>query len=834
MKSLSIIKHIIRTVIISVLVIYFGITILLNLPAVQRGVSRLVTTELQDILKTKVAIGNIDLGILNRIIIQDVMVRDREGAKLIKIARFSAKFDIGALFDGQIRIQSVQLFGAHLFLKKDNPQDDLNFQFVLDAFASKKEDKPKSFIDLRVNTMLIRRGELHYDVLSEPETPGKFNASHMEISNLSANLSLKALTADSLNLQVKRMSFMEKSGFQLRRLQLKAKANNRSCKLNDLKLTLPLGNVRIDSLYADYLQAKSEKDSSFFHYRGNVKADIVPADMRAFVPALKHFKDSLSLSMHFNNLRNRHEISELQVFSPLKGVLLKASGYYVPALDTIPMRLKASIRQAEVNQDGFKWLFKNFTGKDQVPPVVEHLGMGLLNAELKGTPSKLDTKLMIHTALGTVMGQGSMLMDTVTSKRSFSGRLFSESLQLGTLLGDKTYGNTSFNLDFKGLNYKQSGLESYINGTVYEFDYKGYKYHNISLDGDFKPGDFSGRIALNDEHAKVDINGSFSTSGITPVFDLRAVVKDFRPEKLYLSDKYPGTTFSGSLLAKFTGNNIDNVKGIVSIDSLQSVASEEEYTYMLPHFHILARPLESGKEISIQSPFIKGKIYGNYAYNAILPSVHRLVSRYVPALWPGETKRMDSKNDFHISLNIDNTDAMKRIFRLPVDLQMPASLHGSFSDAGRLFLNANVPSFVVKDKHYESVHVHLDNAQNSLQCQLRGNILMNKGSMINLSLNTLAKNDSLFTTLYWGNNTNVTYSGKVVAATHFSRSENQKNLLTNINFEPSHFILNDTVWNIHPSKVLIRKDSIDVHNIHIEHKNQYVRVNGRQIGRAHV
>ena len=192
MKIAYKLKLIIRTVIISVLVIYFGVIILLNVPAVQRGIGRVVTNELENLLKTEVVVGTIDLGILNRVIIQDVKVMDRDGAQMIKIARFSAKFDIGALFDGQIRIQSVQLFGANLHLNKKDANSDPNFRFLLDAFASKDDSKPKSFIDLRVNSLLIRRGELNYDILSVPETPGRFNAAHMGISNLSANISLKS------------------------------------------------------------------------------------------------------------------------------------------------------------------------------------------------------------------------------------------------------------------------------------------------------------------------------------------------------------------------------------------------------------------------------------------------------------------------------------------------------------------------------------------------------------------------------------------------------------------------------------------------------------------
>lgn len=715
MNKLSIFKIIIRSLIISVLVIYFGCIVLLHIPAVQRGLGRIVTDELESILQTDVKVGNIDLGLLNRIIIQDVKIHDREGNQMLKAARFSAKFDIAPLFEGQIRIQSVQLFGTVINLGKKDANSEPNFKFLIDAFAS-NEPKKKSAIDLRINSLLIRRGELNYDVTSEPETPGVFNASHVGISNLSANFSLKALHTDSLNVQIKRMSFMEKSGFQFRRLQLKATANENKCVLRDLNLALPNGNIRIDSLTAHYRDLFAKSDSSYLNYKGRLIAKVIPADFASFAPELQYFQDSVGLEVEVNSTGDNHKINNLRIFSPNEEVLLVAKGGFIPSTNGNSSRINAKIRHAEITQPGFSWLFKNLTGKASVPPVLQRLGVGVLNADINGTPHNLDTKLSIHTALGSIVGQGSMMTDTVTSKRSFSGRLFTESLQLGTLLGNnKMYGNTSFNLDFKGLSYHKKSLESYIKGTIYEFEYQGYKYHNIILDGDFKPGDFNGRIELHDENAHVAINGTFSTSGHRPIFDLKAVVKDFRPEQLHLTDKYPETTFSGKLLAKFSGNHIDNVEGILSIDSLQSVASNEEHSYTLPHFDILAQPNAEGKEISIHSPFINGKIYGNYSYKSVLSSIHKVASKYVPSLLPGKIKETNDANIFKFDLNVDNTEALKRIFRLPVDLQIPASINGWFDDSTtRLFLNANIPQIAIDDKRYESVHLLLENPKNAL------------------------------------------------------------------------------------------------------------------------
>ena len=77
-----------------------------------------VAKELSEVLNTKVVIGRINIGLLNRIIIDDVLLDDQSGQEMLKVTRLSAKFDIMPFFKGKISISSVQLFGFNIDLRK--------------------------------------------------------------------------------------------------------------------------------------------------------------------------------------------------------------------------------------------------------------------------------------------------------------------------------------------------------------------------------------------------------------------------------------------------------------------------------------------------------------------------------------------------------------------------------------------------------------------------------------------------------------------------------------------------------------------------------------------
>lgn len=137
MISSKSLKYTVRILLGILLGVYLGIIVLLNIPYVQDKLSYIVTKELRKVLNTEVSVGKIDMGLLNRIIVEDVLLEDRRGREMLKVARLSAKFEILPLLKGKITITSVQLFGFSVNMERETPQSPPNYQFVLDALLPK-------------------------------------------------------------------------------------------------------------------------------------------------------------------------------------------------------------------------------------------------------------------------------------------------------------------------------------------------------------------------------------------------------------------------------------------------------------------------------------------------------------------------------------------------------------------------------------------------------------------------------------------------------------------------------------------------------------------------
>ena len=160
------------------------------MPYVQQQLSIFLSKQLSATLKSDLRIEKVYIGFLNRIVIEGLELNDLSGKEMLKVTRLSAKFDILPLFKKQISISNIQLFGFNAALEKQTPESLPNYHFILDALASQDTTKRNDDLHLRINSLLIRRGEISYDVRSEKKTPGKFNPDHLHFNNIIATTNI--------------------------------------------------------------------------------------------------------------------------------------------------------------------------------------------------------------------------------------------------------------------------------------------------------------------------------------------------------------------------------------------------------------------------------------------------------------------------------------------------------------------------------------------------------------------------------------------------------------------------------------------------------------------
>ena len=393
-------------------------------------------------------------------------------------------------------------------------------------------------------------------------------------------------------------------------------------------------------------------------------------------------------------------------------------------------------------------------------------------------------------------------------------------------MANEQLGEITFNLDVHGRHVTDRLPVVELKGLIASVDYSRYRYENITLDGEYKQGGFNGKVALDDPNGSIYLNGDVNVSSRIPTFNFQAIINKLRPHDLNLTSKYPDTEFSLKLRANFTGGSVDEMIGEINVDSLEFMSPEKQY--FMNNMNIRASKQNNENQLRLTSEFLTASVEGKFQYHTLPASILNIMRKYVPSLILPPKKPIETHNNFQFDIHIYNTDILSTIFDIPLTVYTHSTLKGYFNDPlQRLRVEGYFPRLQYKNNFIESGMILCENPSDHIRARVRLTNLKKKGA-VNLSLDAQAKDDNISTTLDWGNSAAVTYSGQLAAVAKFLRTEGEKPLLkAMVEVKPTDIILNDTLWQIHPSQVVVDSGKVDVNNFYFSHQDRYVRINGR-------
>lgn len=798
---------------------------MLNLPFIQHFIAVSVSESLSEKLGTEVTIGRIDLGLFNRVIIDDVLMNDRTKHEMFKATRFCAKFEIIPFLKRKIYINSIQLFGFNIRLNKENPKAKPNYQFLIDVLSSKKNSKSSS-LDLHINSIIMRRGRFSYDIFSKNQTPGRFNPAHIRLHNISATLALKVLRKDSINAGIKRLDFDGESGFSINKLSFKLTANKHDMLIRNFVFGLENSFINIPDIRLQY-----ESFQAFKHFPDQVRFSfrtkpsyVTLRDISMFVPALKNFKDRMNLSLDLRGSLNKLVLRRFML-SAGKKLQLQMNGSVQNITDWHNTFLHATISNLSINNEGVAFILRNFTkSSGKLPAILANLGDIAFKGKVSGYSSQLSMAGLFHSAAGTLKTD---LKLGHKSKGEFTyvGGIAGTNFDLGKLLDNDKLGLSTFDLHVDALHRSSSRYPSIVlKGLISSINYSGYQYKNISIDGQYKNGGFNGKTGIDDPNGSIHLNGSFNLAGKTPEFHFLADIKKIRPNDLNLTDKYKDSEFSAKLKADFTGGSLDRMIGNLEIDSLSFKSPTQNY--FMQNMRITSSYKDKQKLLTLKSEMADAEIAGNFSYRTLPASIKNILNHYLPSL-VAPVRQVESKNNFKFNATIYNTEILPAMFDIPLHIGSFSRITGYVDDrTHRMHIEGFIPQMRYGNHELQSGYVLCENPLNKIHASIRFNEL-HKAGAISISINSLAENDTLNTSLNWGNNSKQTYSGQLQTVMHFLKSETKAHIKALMDIKPTDVIVNDTTWQIHPSQVTIDKGYVNINNFLFSSHDRFIHIDGR-------
>jgi hypothetical protein len=799
----------------------------LRIPSIQHTLANKAGRELSGYLNVPVSVGHIDIDLLNRLAVKDISVKDQQGEILLEADHLSAGFQLLPLLQKKWVFTTVRLFGLSLHLKKETPQDELNLKFLIDAFSSKDTTGKTPSIDLQIHSILIRRGALDYHIKNRPETKQKFDPNHIELNNIYANIAINAFHPDSLNAQIKKLSFEERTGFKLNKMSVSLERNKDRISVQKAEIQLPNSLLKLSEATLNYAGLDSMER---WTAQAPVKLHIDPSyiclkDFSAYAPVLQNYSDRIQLAANVNGTVDHLSVEKLSL-KQNGTVSLQAKMNLKSITQPDNTYLSGQVSNLHLSAGGLSNLIHNFQKQAiHIPSYLTHLGSLDFNGEISGFLNHLEASGNLRSDIGSLTMDLLIEHDTVNT---LTGHVASSELNFNKLFQEgNPYGIAHFSANINMSRPANESFSGNVDAQLDRFDYHGYRYENILLKGYFKKDEFNGIILIDDPNGRLYAEGLFKNSSENARFNFSANLENFRPDKFFMIKKYEQPKLNLSLNANFTGSNVDDFAGQIKINDVSFRTLTD--TFYLDTLAVETIRQEASRKLMVVSDIINGEIVGDYSFNDLLHSFSETAHIYLPSL-PGAASKSKNDNIFSLIVKIENTEHLSNTFKLPLTILEQAHVSCQYNSIRNQFsMEAALPKFKAGHSVFESGTVLYNNPDGKMQFLANLTLLRKEGSSNQIRIQASAANDRINTQINFENNLDENMNIHLQASAHISSEKDEsgkEKLRTEITIAPEQIVLKDAVWTLNPSSITVTDGNIHIDHFYLSGNNQFLRING--------
>lgn len=773
-------------------------------------------------LCTQLEIGEVHVGLFNRVTLRDVSILDQNQASLLKAGLISAKFDIFSLMGGDIALQMVSLWDGHLKVYKNKQGESANIQFIIDAFSS-KEKKPSSPLRLRVNSVIVRRFQFHYDEHYKPQTPGRINLAHLGIDNLNANISLKRLTNDSVNLRVRSLQFKEQSGFDVRRLSLRMTANRSHCDISRFALELPETTLRQDSLEADYVLSSLDQFWSTLNVSGKItEAKVSTDDIVPLIPELRPLQLQVRLTSDFSIKPNFIAFNDLHVDEAHQHLDMKASVYLYRQMGLIT-RAKAQVSSFMLRNEALRRVHQIVAPAATFPIYLERVGDLLFRGKLdyvKQGKSYVHGDLITSAGLLTIDGSG--------ENHSYEGQLKLKDFHVQHLF-DQPKLPSLVSLTLKGK--ARVADRRFVAGAgqlaIEQLAVGRTECRDVLLDFSLQQQQLSAQLVSSNPDADFQLKFRSAFDGRHfKHLALAGTIYHFRPQQFQLTDYFGSADLSGKVNAQLQDFDFKHPVAALQIQDFkltdQKLERVDNKDYNLQSLKLKCNPIATGMQVMLDSDFAKLELKGPLSLSTLKHVADNVLQRHLPSLSMRQPSH--SAEEWNIGLVLRKSDFFKQVLHLPLEFSGDVSLNGYLNASGEKFLFSGVADYLkYQDNELHNLRLLLRDSDDEIFSRLQANRFFKKKD-VHLELEVRTHEGKLLSDLLWEDRSGSHYKGMLKVATAFDRDER---LRIHSQVFSTEMVINDTLWQIHPGEITVVGDSISVGQLGFSHQDQQLLLHGQ-------
>ena len=798
------------------IVVYLTGHILLNNKRIQQDAAVHIVRIASSALGSDVDAGRVQFTYPFGVTIDDLTIYDLQHDTLAHVASLSLRLKPVKLLKKKLSITSVRVNSPIVRLYAEDTESQPNYAF-LTALAG-ESDEPMSF---RANSILIRNGSIRYDLRSAEWTDSLFNPKHLGINSLNANLSLKALSPDSVAVIIRKFSLAEQSGFRLTQAKGTINVGKNFTDLSGFRFTTPSGEFEAKRLTADTGFASTLTGLPDLDI--DIRTVLTGSDYKAFYPQLASMTDPIDITLKGKGRYGNFNLNELQIHVPdsiidvgLNGTVWLDSAFNITGC-------RNAYAHAEFSEGLPLWIRSQFDGFGlTLPAMVSSLGNGTLKANLDNHNG------ITSSALELVSEAGTVVCDINGLNGSYIGDVTASDINLRTITGNKDFGNCTFTAHTE-LQKQQEGLFGRFNGKINSLRYKRYNYRGITAKGSFNPDIVLSDLKFADRNGAVNVNAGIGIGRI-PFYDISLEADSVNLGAYHLIDR-DSMSLTASVNANIIGKNIDEITGKITVDSLYYADksgnwSMDNMTVAVGQYNDMIRVA------TIYSDFMNISLIGNFRASRIPATLAKACSDALPTIGKLVGSKLhtgtyaNSSNNFAIDVNVENTDFMQKVFHSPISANKPAHLQMTFVDSRNVYSGSlSVPDISFDGQNISDALVNIDSSDGTCKIDISGAYGDVSTDMTSVNASLMASNDMVQGDYSWGNTTG-SMSGTARTLTQFIRYDRRHGLQSLSVIDTTTVTAYGNIWDLSVAQIATDMRKVTISDLSVSNNDQYLYANG--------
>ncbi len=724
---------IVAWIVASIVLILVAAVLLIRLPAVQNRITQKAVGYLEGTIGTKVTLGGVVVGFPKSIVLKDLYLEDRQADTLLYVGRLSIDTDLWGLTRNEIQLNNIDLSNTVAIVRRAEGDSTYNFSYIPAAFAS-EPDMPDTVDQapwsITLKTLKLENIRLRFDdrltgnlaevalgileiniqtfdlennifaveditlensrasIRQTKSTKPGTKASAVDFNNLSLtglNITVTDTHYDDGNIKVtlNELSFRERSGFAIQSLTGDINITETSASVEDLLLVTDNSRLEFHARatypsFADIGQTWQQAEIAARLQNSQVNL----RDIRYFNPT---FTDSLPVRLPDNTelyidgdvsgRLNNLEIRQLNL-SSLTDTYIHTSGQVKGLPDTDSLQLDIAVDKLRTTRADLVTILPDTLLPDSI---VLPLWMEL-DAKYVGSLRKATFAATLRLDEGALESHGDFNLDSTSVSRGVNLDLSVTDLPIGRILGqpDSVIGTLALTAKFKTQGLSPAEMNGTLQADVGHFDYQGYRYEGLVLEGVVRDQIATLHAGLDDENLDFTVDAQYDFNDEIPRYDFTFDLRngDFGALNLTANP----LRARGILTVDLATSDFKVLNGNVGIRKVAVYNGDDLYAVDSLLFASIDQ--EGRSEISIDSDLLTGRFEGSINIFG-LPSVMREYFHSYYALHDSLEVNDATPQHFTFEIQLRNTDLLTKLIIPELTTFEPGPIRGAFDSETR-------------------------------------------------------------------------------------------------------------------------------------------------------